>query len=438
MRRWFNRFGLLFLLAGWAWLAVGLYRQIPRDLGPVVFRPNLDAGERLEGFVGRKPVVLTYQNSFLRRDQDPAFWLWDVKTKSAALRNDRLGVFGNWATEFSTRRDFAIAAGRLSDGKQAPGESAVLDLMTDVRFRLPVADHRAIFHPQKPLAIFRTSAGERRGLAVFDLKTGARLFDWPPAGASPVGNHLQADPVFLGDHGVAIATRTWGDHALEVWEFSRPDKPAQRFEGIQVGSDVVASQNGRRIAWHDGDSYNVRMFDLGAGRIVFAEQPEPEGSIRRLAMGLRGPVLSQNGRSVLAPMSGRLFDVDTDRVLWSADEDEAPIYTWDNRLFETRESWTLPIGLRTRKLDTHTVRDLRDGSFVYRTWQPTLGYWRAEDESGDAYIFGADGAVHALPPVVNWLLVAGAEAALASPLVIAAAIAWWRRGRGRRVEERLS
>src|SRR3954470_7591683 len=59
MRRWLPRFLWLLAWSGWAWLGVGLWRELPRDLGPVVCRLPLGNGEQVVGFFKSRPVVVT-------------------------------------------------------------------------------------------------------------------------------------------------------------------------------------------------------------------------------------------------------------------------------------------------------------------------------------------------------------------------------------------
>src|SRR4051812_36148475 len=57
--RWRKR-GLWFLgWSIWAWLGFGLYRELPRQVGPQVCRLPLEVGERPLGFLYGEEVVVT-------------------------------------------------------------------------------------------------------------------------------------------------------------------------------------------------------------------------------------------------------------------------------------------------------------------------------------------------------------------------------------------
>jgi hypothetical protein len=48
----------------WLWLGFGLYRELPRDLGPVVCNLKLSQGERVTGFDAERPEVIVAKKDY--------------------------------------------------------------------------------------------------------------------------------------------------------------------------------------------------------------------------------------------------------------------------------------------------------------------------------------------------------------------------------------
>src|SRR5262249_15597928 len=62
MRHWLPRALWLGAWSFWAWLGWGLYRELPRGLGPVVCKLALEPREKVTGIGGSPPSIITEQN----------------------------------------------------------------------------------------------------------------------------------------------------------------------------------------------------------------------------------------------------------------------------------------------------------------------------------------------------------------------------------------
>jgi hypothetical protein len=424
MRRWLTRSLWLAAWSFWLWLGFGLYRELPRDLGRVIFHhPNADE-QFVVGFVDHSPQLVGCFH-----DWNPAgheLWVWDPDEQTMAKQHFASLPTVPWNTA-SPGREFGVVPARMSEGRWDP--SFAFDFRSAARRTLPIQGFAPIFHPQKPWALFTSVAETPNGpywIKAFELRTGRPIFEWQSA-----TRPLKYIPFFIGDDRIGMVLdadkkNPESDASLEVWTLPQADAPTHQITPFEIGHDAVASTDGR-IAWHRDSA--VTVFDITAKREVFTEPLATNlANERPTSAFVATPLLSEDGQAVLAPISATLFEIDTGRVLWRGGVEDLIVGDKDNRQFETEEVWRIDLGRWTRSFKTFAVRSLRDGALAYRSWTPSLNLF-ARDDGGHGFILTDEG-VRALPPRVNWMPLALCQAILALPLVLLWAVLRWRRKPG--------
>jgi hypothetical protein len=428
MNRWLTRSLWLLALSFWAWLGFGLYRELPRDLGPVIYHLPNATNQLVVGFTDH-----TFRLVGCFHDWNAAgheLWIWDSERRSLAKKHLASLPTVPWSTS-SPARDFGVVPARVSEIGWDRGYA--FDLRTGARRALPIQGFSPIFHSQKPWAMFTSLAENPNGpfwVKAFDLRTGQSIFEWQSAARS-----LKDVPFFIGDDRIGIPLNARENDlasvtTLEVWTLSKGDAPTHRIAPFEIGRDAAASKNGR-VAWHQKTS-TVQVFDIAAERMVFSEPQDASAAGKRATGGILGtPLLSDDGQAVLAPISGTLFEIDTGRLLWRARDEELIVGYKGQRQFETKEVWSIVLGRWSKSFETFAMRNLRDGDLVYRSWWPTLNQF-ADDEFDQGFILTEEG-VRSLPPRVSYPLLALCQTILALPLVLLCAILRWRRKRRMRM-----
>lgn len=444
----------------WLWLGIGLYRELPRDLGPAVCKLKVTGTQYPLGFLPDNKRFATHTWPSL--NQPKSVFVWDAtngdlletlptppRTSKATnhptwlriIKSCLVGYGSTDATENAVDWVFNLDARQVSDGR--PGD-------------------RVEFHPTRPLAVFFSrdsnrynrrfvdqapSAPSQETIRLIDLPIGDSIFRWPRPLVAAVGVKLAGKPIFFGSNRLAIPAKQNDKHRLEIWDLDALDFPPQVIEGLNIESDSVGASE-HRIAWQTGSGPNlkVHVYDLNLGREIF-EAPsrfkEKETEVRTSGWD---PMMrfDSTGRGLLNPNFSVLWDVETGRTLWrggygwmgmkkphpegvgvyaSAEIDCDP----PDR-FESLETWYYKCGSWSGEKTVYALRSLRDGSVLYRCWKMTATA-RVISPDGLLMVDSKSWNVHELPPPVNWPLLAVCQAVLAAPLVLMWAFLRWRRRR---------
>src|SRR5688572_19595348 len=110
----------------WLWLGFGLYRELPRDLGPVVC--SLPGGDRtgFSGFLGEEPRFVT--DEFRDRNKPSLMEIWDARTGVNIASYQ--GPIGAEGTEYDFHPKRTLVVGRRV-GRDGPDDArSALDLTT--------------------------------------------------------------------------------------------------------------------------------------------------------------------------------------------------------------------------------------------------------------------------------------------------------------------
>ena len=421
----------------WLWLGFGLYRELPRELGPVVCALPLKSTEDAMSFLHNRPSILTF-------DDDP-----DERLPIVRLRNERtgeieretksegvgiprsFGFFNFFLHGFHGRCE---AYPRSSDSKWPV---FVLDLSTGEWRRFDDIGTDPRFHPTKPWVMFGRNEGssDDDAVIVIELKTGRRIFD--------SRDHIPKERIrlartsrafFIGDDAIGIpfaAEQRKNAVALEIWSMTTGTM-LLRIDGVDGCERATTSSDGR-IAWYGRWTTGAtEVFDTATGERLLAVPPEMRRIANRFAGDMVSPAFSLDGKRVLSAPAGGLFDIATGERVWDAADHESVWIVRPPDRFEVREHWKFSLFGKPIDFSTFAVRRLDDGEFISRSIYSSLGEFRSNAD--ETLFLENERTVRQLPLHVNWLYMAIAQTILAIPIVsLWAMLRWRRRRRMRRV-----
>jgi hypothetical protein len=434
---------------GWAWLGVGLHRELPRDLGPVVCKLSISKEESPVRFVKNTSLVLVQPYD---RRQSVRFRIFDAKDGSLVREIDRpemqmcghLSTCGTHGVLFAavnpTARFDAVAnpLGRESG-------FYVVDLGTGKWKLLAATNAYGVeLHPTNPWAAFREyvppAGSSRNDQVVVDWTSGAEVFrlrneDRNPF-ASPAFFIGDTDRLIVSRH-VSDLTRKSSDPVdLEIWRIAEPSVLEKTVHLPWFGGLAKAANTGR-IAWSNaGDKACFDVFDLDSERMLLSVPPVGE----RTPSSTRGYVghlrLSANGRCIFGGSPPCLWSVDKGGLQWTPEKHQFADYSQGEHSFVVREQWERWFGSnQPGRWSTSAFRNIEDGRLLARFWErDSSAFWRS---SSDGKLCIAGGNVHELPFRVNWPLLAACQSILAAPLVLLWAFLRWRRKRKERLQRGL-
>jgi hypothetical protein len=423
--RWIRRVLWLAPWGCWVALGVGLYRQLPRQLGREIAVLPLKEDEHSAGFIDGREVLVTESGLF----EKTVFRLWNPRTGQLVQTLDKASL--------CVKQGFAIFH------QDDPFIKEVLDLTNGDRKTIRMFPSFR-FHPSKPWMMAKDEIAPHvyRFLAV-DLSTGkCRTFG--PTWKEPEeyrGASFVSDTEFL----VSIMTRIGpidrdADSSpkykvrREYWTVDGMAAPPIMLEDDDSrGSDlrhdrmlVLRSEGYPSNAYVINHRTNAMILDLQAVN-------DTKDGIKR---GTGLPRLSLDGRKLVSG-NGVIWDVDSRLEVWQPRKHErVREVDPDRHILRCVEWWDdlfdPPPGVK--RLVTDSIREFETGAFRYRTWEhPSLS-----DISSDGRLGIIENRVYEMPPRVNWLLLAICQSILALPLILLWAVLRWRRIRRTRLALSLS
>jgi len=453
--RWLKRGVWILAWVCWAWLGVGLYRELPREL---TFVRELPPGGKgmYRGFVGDSNHVLVLTAA---GDGGPvAIRVFDAETGNPLLLADGPPNANFWCSSPEALRHGVLIANRQARPRSHE-TLHVFDILLNVWRPLTDAYGSDIsVHPSRPWVVFNETPTRPDGCwrtVVMDFKTGREVFARNLPQRAPVYRNpyfLNGDRVLVqmtegsvahsptskmknektSGEALAVAAETKPKHRLEVWRVADPPVLEKTIPNtcLRIVRDVAA--NGRLAYSSAPMEPSQGVYDLDAERTVFTHPLNDEEFDDRFHHGGLGPPkLSRSGRAVFGGNPRTLREVDTTRLLWSPPfPDFRASYGTDDQ-FQVLESWHTFWKSRfpNAALQTRAVRSMETGELIYRS------NWK--DIFIVPHLFNADrtlgvangGRAYRMPARVNWPLVIFCQAVLALPLVVFWALVRWRRRR---------
>jgi len=413
----------------WVCCGFGLYRELPRDPGlPLATIPKgwrggfIDDTNRLIGGV---------------KDGDAdAIQITDAETGAVVSSTD-----GPSMDDILARRGslvFARSLGKKRAAEAGPG-LFLLDVATGQAKRLSCRrPSQASLHSVRSLLVYTDERTYPDGQVfyVVDFETGAETAvktqfpnePWP------------ADATFLPNSDrVVVHTRTDRAHKrpgermwAELWRLDPPPVRERTFEGISFGMWPAFSSTGLVAFTESLRDADVDVFDLIQGRYVFSDPPREQRTGAFPPIGAP-PVISRDGRRLLAGAPAVLWNLETKRALWRPD-------TFDQsgggsqQCFAVKEWWSNYWHKLAPKLQyrTYALRSMEDGSLMFRTSADVWGLATGMNQQKTLAVDSVTGRVLRVPFPVNYPLLAISQTILALPLILLWLVLRWRRKRRER------
>jgi hypothetical protein len=418
----------------WLWLGVGLYRELPRELGPKVGVIPAQMSDRCE-FIAETHLVAVH--SMLAVPFNVR--VFDADTGDYVRE---IAFTDRWP--MLTLRTVTSHGVVIAEGNSAETRGLwVVDFVSGEWKRLSsMMSINVAVHPSKPWIAFRESAApvdKPRSLVVVDWRTGAEVFARPRD-----REHVQiGEPIFLGDTdrllvSVTRSSPTSQDDAppdLEVWRLAPPSRLEKVIRSPTLyWNPEVGSES--RVAWRSPgpETMNVDVFDVDAERMIFSLPPLEQ----RVTSGLvhsrdEGFYFSRDGRTVFGGVPVGIWNLETGERVWSRSH-QIPNLLERDETFLLVERWHAPwlprwINQWLGSRDTIAVYDLDTAALRFRCWDLNFAYLC---RSGDGTLGVSGGAVYRLPYRINWPMLAFCQSILATPIVLMWIIVRWRRRAAKR------
>jgi hypothetical protein len=438
VRRWFTRSLWLAAWSFWLWLGFGLYRELPRELGPVACRAPVQQSEFPLGFVKDRPLVVI-QPRF--NPKDPIFKVFDAN--SGAFVHDIAfeGRVPHSRTHLCRSHGVLLA---LGDGVKNRGGLHVVEVATggwktlSERF---VIDVDIDIHPARPWVAFRESAkpiDSPRPLVVIDWSTGSEVF------ARPKDRGRVSTPVFMGNSDRLVVEVTGADEAaakrtdVEVWLLGSPSRLEKVIKNCGLGNWRQATSASRIARCNMDDSHwNLEVFDIDVERVVFSTPPKERMRMKPSNYLFGPPVgsfrLATSGKSLTCEPLTCVWDVNAGAERWRLPRGWRMRPAEGRDLFFVEERWDPFWGLvRWERFGTTAVRDIDSAALKFRCWNYDAG-WLSDISADGKLAILQDGAIRRPPFQINWSLLAFSQTILALPLVLLWATLRWRRKRTMRM-----
>lgn len=436
MRRWLPRAFWLAAWSLWAWLGWGLYRELPRDLGPplCVLPLNLKTS-RIVGWNDDTNHIALAVDDGLRH---PTIDVYDGATGKLLYSKPGAKLRSYIASVSQSRGCRAPFAIELSNGTETTAEGVHrFDLETGEWQRLSNRPcNHAVVHPMKPLVAYEEYEITTQGLSQITL------LNWETKQAIVVrrlGTELSlASSMFFLQKPDRLATplapriqmyRDPPSGFVELWNLTDSPTLGTRIDQPVLGRPS-SSLDGRITFSHPGRIDVIDVFDLNTGRRLFTNMPPEERPApnRNTSDYFDRPILARSGLRVLGGQPPTLWDVDTGAVVWQSQG--MTVRGESSNTILVLESWSRlwKSWLPKFKYDTRAYHNLETGRLIFRTPGTvilSLDYWNA---AGTRAV-GNNGGVYVLPPPPNWLLLALCQTILVLPIVFTWLALRWRRKR---------
>jgi len=468
----------LWLLAWgvWAWLGVGLYRELPRELRPRTSELPADRFAVL-GFIGESDLVAIA----LRHSGSPGYEIASVDawtgaevtrnspgyTEPVIATSDPPGPREPLIRTYRGTLRYSVLLARRRDQPRLgpPRGLHALDVVKNEWKELAKGKVvKADLHPSKPWVaiVEHDEQGWPSRAFIADYRTGQIVFD-PPL---PKGTWIHNRPLFLADRDAIVlpvgrrsdtGPRVLDNH-LEVWRIAPQatllesiDETTWWPESTTVAANGRALFRGKRV----GRGANARwadVYDFDRKEFFCVDppfNPATDDGIAAEILEWRTLAIAPTGRKVLkfGPKftnvpgtnkfktsldNGALYEVDSGRPVWKAATFEHVTDANQGEGFFVQEDWQgiWKAWFPKLKFQTRAYRSLQSADLLYRA-SGTVRFDPRDVNASRTLVILADGSIHPWPLRVNWLLLLLCQTLLALPLASLWALLLWRRRRRR-------
>lgn len=481
--KWIARCCWLAAWGVWFWLGFGLYRELPKKLGPRTCKLPIGSGNEAFGFVGETNLIAVQVGSYgpIRN-----LALFDAQSGNEVGRRPLpmtpmyngvsvLDVTATRVDQVQTRNRSTLKYGCILGRNKTPGQwdsgLQSFDVLHEKWRRLTWLDVSQIeLHPTKPWAamVVGPEVGGANRIVVADYQRGTTLFDLK----FPEKSTLYSRPFFVVDRDALVLplvlhSKNGGGTArgaLQVWKIAEPtilereltENPRPPFVPYSVSSSGRMLFNGNPKYTPTGSDW-VDVFDLNDQSFLTtlppSEQPKISGIVHFTIDPLRS-LIAPNGRTVLKFGSqgrqqvssdkvtfkiatGTLREVGSGRTIWEASPKETVVEASQSEGFVVAEQFhdLWKQWFPNLKFETRALRGLEAGELLLRT-PGDVRFDARNSNANKTLVLLNDGSVHRLPFLVDWPLLTFCQAVLAVPVILFwVAVSWRRKRRARAGEE---
>ena len=437
--RWVRRALWVGAWAIWAWIGVGLARELPREAVVVKSTLQLEEHERLCGRLNDGVVVTRIDAEY---GAPSRYRTWETDGR---LIHAWKGPLNDSHSSELPRLGFA--AGIHTNGTESKSDSRpfqLLNLRTGAW--TPLGSSNFLYaneHSTLPWFSVRETGGGEDNMYVYDVATKKRIFKWRrPNGDGDRDGQIGA--VWFEGEVLAIVMQRELERQKED-DVERRELERQRLERWHVPThslvktaainppgwiELPPGPSGRMLLrGRRGVSKSIAVVDARTLKTVFATDDPDEGDRdweEQSARRIPEVKLSASGRMLLSDL-GHLWNVDQNCVAWRPRKGSEAFWRYGGTStdFCVHENWTplleklhLPF-----KLATMAVRDLETGSVRYRTFDSAVEWWQILFKTS----VPSDGFVaSSTPPPPNYRVLVFCQTILALPLILLWLALRWR------------
>jgi len=442
--RWIKRGLWLSAWGVWAWLGVGLYHQLPREPGPATCTLPLNSNDVGNlGFLGQSNRFAVLHDMETQRARLSIYNATDGSLDKETLWPSYTLLSGT--VPRSTDEGSLIFGSNIDPDSDVAGLS-VFDLDTFEWKRLSTTPNRLFsvaVDARRKIGICSDHGVKPSRIVFLDLTTGTELNghevpkEWSFTGGAFVDPSRGLAAISMTKPKVFTTAESAVAQKMEIWTLDRPPTMIGSVSFSRKELASSASLNGRIAFTRIGTQAPFRVFDMARQEWIFEKDAPNEPTYDPKKRGVANePRISPSGRSVLDGKWSSLWDIESNTLLWSKQEEER---VWVDRLgtmFLVQEDWFRPLRKWRPGLgfETWALRDLESGALIVRTSEKGFSTPPKMNNARSLVVL-KDGTVHRLPLSVNWGLWTICQAILAVPLLMVwGVLRWTKRRRMRRAQ----
>lgn len=420
MIRWLKRGLWLVAWSVWIWLGFGLYRELPRDLGPAIAKISVGKNVQDLGFIDDSNLVAL---AIETGGDASTIAVVDVETGRRFSETP-----GPSLRDYIVSRHGNVFTRRLP--KTEPGANDLglymIDLKAPTWKRVSRRKANQIsVHSERPWVVFTEAIegeGRRQPFYVVDFRSGKEIAVESGVPSSP----WQVDARFLpGTDRVFVFTRHDRAHfregetkAAEIWRMADPPVMEKRIVGISFGPWQTYSTTGMVAFTESFRDADADVYDLYKGEYVFSYPPLTDRTGAFASIGV-WPTITLDGKRLIAGDPATLWNLENKKAIWVPGQfDRSSPGSLEH--FQVTEWWSSHWYKLAPKLSykTYSLRSMKDGSLYLRTSADLHGLATRMNKQKTLAIDAMTGDVYRLPLPANWKLLTLCQTILGLPLLL--------------------